>query len=212
MIKDLLRPIKHQIKLAIFKKEWRKHNSHNYTIANSIFTMEKVSVEKNTYGLLNITDYENSLESLSIGNYCCISDNVKFILGGEHHPQYLSNYPFKMHLSEFNAIDDRKSKGPIIIGDDVWIGYGSIILSGVTIGQGAVIAAGSVVTKNVPPYAVYTTNRIIKYRFSPEIIEKLLKLDYNKINYELVKEHIELFYTELNEEILSSPSLLELMS
>lgn len=212
MIKDLLRPIIRHIKLTIFMQKWRKHNIHNYTIANSIFTIGKVSVGKNTYGVLNITDYENSLEKLSIGSYCCISDGVKFILGGEHHSQYLSNYPFKFKLSEFDAIGDRKSKGPIIVGDDVWIGYGSIILSGTTIGQGAVIAAGSVVTKNVPPYAIYTTNKILKYRFSSENIKKLLKFNFNKLDYEFVRDNIELFYTELNEETLKSDKLKEVMS
>lgn len=67
------------------------------------------------------------------------------------------------------------SKGDIVVKDDVWIGYGSIILSGVHIGQGAVIAAGSVVSHDVPPYAIVggVPARLIKYRFSEEMTKKL---------------------------------------
>lgn len=205
MIRFILRPVVRHIKLAVLNAKWRKNNQHNHTVANSIFTIEKVTVGRNTYGLLDITDYENKSEKLIIGNYCCIAENVKFILGGEHHPEFVSNYPFKMYLPVFDAYEDRKSSGPIIIGDDVWIGYGCIILSGVTIGQGAVIAAGSIVAKNVPPYAIYTTNRIIRYRFPQVIIDKLLDIDYSILDLENVKEHIDLFYTSNINELLLNP-------
>lgn len=74
-----------------------------------------------------------------------------------------------------------KSKKPLpIIGNDVWIGFGATVLNGVTIGDGAIIAAGAVVTKDVPPYAIVGGNpaHVIKYRFSKEVVEKLLALQW----------------------------------
>ncbi|NLK24601.1 MAG: CatB-related O-acetyltransferase [Clostridiales bacterium] len=96
---------------------------------------------------------------------------------------------------------DAISKGDIIVRDDVWIGQRAIILSNVNIGQGAVIAAGSVVTKDVPPYAIVggVPAKVIKYRFSPEMIKELLKIDYSKLTDEMIKEHINDFYTELKD-------------
>lgn len=98
------------------------------------------------------------------------------------------------------------SKGPIVIGNDVWIGMDSMILSGVTIGQGAVIAAGSVVTKDVPPYAIVGGNpaKVIKYRFEPQIIDRLLKIEFSNINDRFVQENIAQLYESLNIEIITN--------
>lgn len=89
-----------------------------------------------------------------------------------------------------------------MVGDDVWIGLNAIVLSGVHIGQGAVIAAGAVVTKDVPPYAIVAGNpaRIIKKRFSEEIILKLLTLDYGKIDAQNIKRNIEYLYNEITQD------------
>ena len=97
---------------------------------------------------------------------------------------------------------EAKSKGDIIIKDDVWIGTNAIILSGVTIGQGAIIAAGAVVTKDVPPYAIAGGNpaQIIKYRFEPEIIEKLKKFDYSKLTEEKIQKLGLKLYKEITKE------------
>lgn len=210
MIKTIWLKLKSDIKLVIFKIIWRKRNSHNDTIAKNIFPVEKVSVGKYTYGPLNVSCFGNPNEKLIIGNYCSIAGGGEFVLGGEHHPEYLTNYPFKIYLLP-NDIDDRRTKGPIVVGDDVWIGKNVIILSGVHIGQGAVIAAGSVVAKDVPPYAIYTTNRIIKYRFEQDIIDKLLKVDFSRLDFQFVIEHIEMFYTSDIDKVLSSPELVRFM-
>lgn len=95
---------------------------------------------------------------------------------------------------------DATSKGSIIVDDDVWIGYRATIMSGVHIGQGAVVAAGAVVTKDVPPYAIVggVPARVIKYRFSPEVIEHLLKLDYSKLSDDMIREKIDDLYTSLD--------------
>ena len=100
-----------------------------------------------------------------------------------------------------NEKQEGVSKGNIIVDDDVWIGFRSTILSGVHIGQGAIVAAGSLVTKDVPPYAIVggVPAKVIKYRFSPEMITELLKVDYNQLTEELVKEHIEDLYRDLED-------------
>ncbi|MDY2949120.1 MAG: CatB-related O-acetyltransferase, partial [Lachnospiraceae bacterium] len=90
-------------------------------------------------------------------------------------------------------------KGNILVDDDVWIGYGVVVMSGVHIGQGAVIAAGAVVTKDVPPYSIVggVPAKVIKYRFSAEMIKELMRIDYSSLTEELVKEHIKELYNEL---------------
>ena len=169
-----------------------------------------LTIGKHTYGF-NLSSVEyfcpNNEIKLKIGDYCSIGPDVHFILASEHPYKGISTYPFKVKClgESFEA----KSKGDIVLGDDVWIGLGSIILSGVTIGQGAVVAAGSVVTKDVPPYAIVGGNpaKVIKYRFEPEVIEKLLSFNFKKLDDDIVKELKEKLYQEITkdnvDEILS---------
>lgn len=206
-MKDVINSIKKHIKLRLNQKEWRKQNTHNFTKAINIFPLNKVSVGKKTYGSLKVISYAHPDERLIIGSYCSIADDVEFLLGGEHHPEFLLNFPMKQYYSPENDIDDRRTKGPIVIEDDVWIGKGALILSGIRIGQGAIVAANSVVTKDVPPYAIYTTNKIIRYRFSQEIIQQLLNLDLSKFEFNASEEDIELFYSDNIEEVLKAPMI-----
>lgn len=173
----------------ILAKKWRKNNSNNKTSLGEIIplhenTLRAISVGKETYGPINCYYWEDKNERLIIGNYCSIAAEVTFLLGGNHNYKNISTYPFKVF--HFGASKEAETKGPIIVKDDVWIGFGSTILSGVTIGQGAIVAAKSVVTKDVPPYAIVAGNpaKIIKYRFSEEIIKMLMKIDYEKIQSE----------------------------
>lgn len=170
------------VNLYLFKRKWRNRNSHNMTYAMNIFPIDCVQVGKMTYGPLEVHTWGASNEKLEIGHYCSIAEGVKFILGGNHYYHTFSTYPFKVMVMKEEK--EAWSKGPIVIGNDVWIGMDSMILSGVTIGQGAVIAAGSVVTKDVPPYAIVGGNpaKVIKYRFEPQIIDRLLKIEFSNIN------------------------------
>lgn len=186
------------IKFKKFIHEYRKNNKNNFTIPINFFDIKKVNVGKNTYGNMRVMDYGTKYEKLEIGAYCSIADNVTFLLGGEHPYKNISTYPIKNKLIDGSA--ESMSKGKIVISDDVWIGYGAIILSGTTIGQGAIIGAGSVVTGNIPPYAIYANGRIIKYRFEEQIISKLLKIDFLKIDESIIKNNIEKFYTEVTAE------------
>lgn len=168
-----------KIKLIFFLYQWRKNNKHNSTKPTCVFPMDKVSVGKYTYGRLDVETYGADNSFLQIGSYCSIARDVRFLLDGEHDYSHISMYPFKVMYGIQKS--EAKSKGPIVVGDDVWIGERTLILSGVTIGQGAVIAAGSVVYKNIPPYAIYGGGRIIKYRFEDEVIKKLLRYNYSSV-------------------------------
>ena len=88
-----------------------------------------------------------------------------------------------------------------MVDNDVWIGYGATILSGVHIGQGAVIAAGAVVTKDVPPYAIVggVPAKVIKYRFEESTIKDLLMIDYTKLTKEMIEQHVNNLYEPLTE-------------
>lgn len=169
------------------------------TKAGNIFPVDKVSIGKHTYGTLNVHCYNQPEEHLSIGAYCSVADNTWFMLGGEHDYKTLMTYPFKNRITK-NEIQEAITKGPIIVEDDVWIGCNCVILSGTHIGQGAVIGAGSVVSGNVPPYAIFAGGRIVKYRFKAEVIEKLLNFDPKLIQWDKVKAKMDVLYTHIDEE------------
>ena len=122
------------------------------------------------------------------------------MLGLDHELHNASTYPFKAKIVKPGSLE-AISKGNITVDDDVWIGFRSTIMSGVHIGQGAVVAAGAVVTKDVPPYAIVggVPAKIIKYRFSPEVIEQLIKLDYSKLTDDMIRKRIDDLYTSLDD-------------
>lgn len=179
-----------------FKKEWQKKNSNNWTYPANIFDSDLVEVGRCTYGRIDIRS--NTKNMLKIGNFCSIADKVTFMLGLDHPTNLISTYPFKNYF--FNGIS-AISKGDIVLDDDVWIGYNVTILSGVHIGQGAIVATGAVVTKDVPPYAIVggVPAKVIKYRFSSEVVEQLMQLDYGKLTNELIHEHEKELYTPIDQ-------------
>lgn len=190
--------ISRYLKLMLFRLKWRKTNKHNHTSVRRVFDISKVNIGNGTYGALNIYTYSNKAERLDIGNYVSISADVKFILGGNHLIDRISSYPYDVFY--FGEIDPSSTKGAIIVEDDVWIGMNAIILSGVRIGQGSVIGAGAVVTKDVPPYAIVVGNpaKVIKYRFSEEIISKLNTINYSSIDASFIQTHHDEFENKLS--------------
>ncbi|MCI8871317.1 MAG: CatB-related O-acetyltransferase [Lachnospiraceae bacterium] len=192
------------VKLIFFRKKWRRINKHNNTTVKKCFDIKKVSVGNGTYGSLMVYDYSDKKESLQIGNYVSISADVKFILGGNHRTSRISNFPFETIYG--NDGDNSYSKGPIIIDDDVWIGINVIILSGVHVGKGAVIASGAVVNKDIPPYAIAAGNpaKIKKYRFDKSLITELEKINYSKINNDFINEHIPMLISDANNKTILS--------
>lgn len=130
----------------------------------------------NCYGL-PLIKHQHPEAVLKIGAYCSFAKNVQIFLGGNHRTDWVTNYPFPAFFSEAKHINDYvNSKGDVIIGSDVWLCENSTILSGVTIGPGAVIANGAIVTKDVAPYSIVGGNpaKHIKWRFDTSIREALL--------------------------------------
>lgn len=191
----------HLVGLYYFKYKWRQLNTHNFTSVSKPFDLKRVRVGKMTYGQLNVMSYHDIDTTLTIGNYCSIAGNVKFFLDGEHCVDTVSTFPFKYYYTDSDEVDN-VTKGSIVVGDDVWIGHSATILSGVTVGQGAVIAAGALVCKDVPPYAIVggVPAKVIKYRVSEKLREKLLKLDFLKFDDNFVKEHIDLLYKTIDDD------------
>lgn len=195
--------LQYRFNLYILRKKWKKLNKHNSTSLSSLANIDLISVGSKTYGDLNVNS-SNNQSKLYIGNYCSIASEVLFLLNSEHPLNNISTYPFKVKV--LSEPSESLSKGDIVVGDDVWIGCRATILSGVHIGQGAVVAAGSVVTKDVPPYSIVggTPAKVIRYRFSEEIINYLLTLDYNQLTDTLVRENVEKFYIDVDNHSLDS--------
>ena len=130
--------------------------------------------------------YPVNNDRLIIGKFCSIACGAKFLFNSANHSmKSLSTYPFPIFFDEW-GLDKMQvasawdKKGDIVIGNDVWIGYEAVILAGVTIGDGAIIGARAVVTKDVPPYTVVggVPARQIKKRFSEQTINELLELKW----------------------------------
>lgn len=134
---------------------------------------------RGSYGTPHIYTWgENA--NLYVGNFCSIATDVRILLGGNHRTDWVTTFPFSVLWPDIagHISGHPQTKGDVIIGHDVWIGQSAAILSGVTIGDGAVVAAHAVVTKDVPPYAIMAGNpgRIVKYRFDEQTIAKLLSI------------------------------------
>ena len=127
---------------------------------------------------------------VNIGSFCSIASNV-IIQEHNHNMKTVSTCDVVGHVLGIKNDNIAVSKGEIVIEDDVWIGSNSVILSGVKIGRGAVIGAGSIVTKYVPKYAIVAGNpaKVIKMRFNDEEISKLEKLKWWEWSYDRIKEN-----------------------
>jgi virginiamycin A acetyltransferase len=123
-------------------------------------------------------------DKLIIGKFCMIASDVTFIMNGANHlTDAITTYPFAIFGNGWeNAMKGKTypSKGNIVVGNDVWIGYNATIMAGVTIGDGAIIGTNSVVTKDVEPYSIVGGNpaKLIKKRFSEDEIKDLLELKW----------------------------------
>jgi virginiamycin A acetyltransferase len=202
MISGIIQRIKSHLHVRKMSNKWRELNKHNSTylqwIPRDDIFFEKVTVGIMTYGPINAVFSYHPDEKLSIGNYCSIGTGTIFMLGSEHPYKGISTFPFKVKC--LGLPHEAQTKGPIILEDDVWVGENVLILSGVKLGKGTVVAAGSVVVKNTPPYSIVGGNpaKVIKYRFNQEIIELLLKTDLSKLTELKIRENIDLFYENVD--------------
>lgn len=192
----MLAIIKRVILKYLIKLKWRKKNSHNSTNASTLFNVNSVKVGNRSYGDLNVHQYDSGAK-LIIGSNVSIASDVHFLLGGEHDYKRLSSWPYQ---SLVYKVEGNWTNYDTIVEDEVWIGYGSTILTGVRIGKGSIIGAKSVVAKDIPPFSVYVGNKVIKKRFSTEIIEKLDKIDFENINHERGDSYERFCMTQITEE------------
>lgn len=143
--------------------------------------------------------YDCEIVNCEIGRFCSIANNV--IIGGAMHPiEWVSTSPVfyagrdsvRKKFQQFNRPSDKKT----FIQNDVWIGNNSLIKQGVTIGHGAIIGMGSVVTKDVPPYEIWAGNpaKLIRKRFDDNVIEKLLKSEWWNLDDTQLKKVSTNFY------------------
>lgn len=190
------------LKKLIKARLWRCRNAHNFTtLAGDNFPLKKVTVGKLTYGPIHAISYGGNSEFLKIGNCCSIADEVTFLLGGGHRLDCVSTYPFRGKLVGDVEV---MTKGPIVLEDDVWIGYGATVLSGVTLGKGSVVGAGALVCKDVPPYAIVAgiPAKVIRYRFDDETRAKLASIDFGKVDAAFACEEIELLECPFDDGVL----------
>ena len=146
--------------------------------------------------------YPINHDKLIIGKFCSIACGAKFLFNGANQTlKSLSTYPFPIFYEEWShgiwADKSWDNKVDIKIGNDVWIGYDAIIMAGVTIGDGAIIATRAVVTKDVPPYTIVggVPAKIIRKRFSDEVIEELLKQKWWDLPNEEILKRIKYIQT-----------------
>lgn len=159
-----------------------------------------VKIKGSKVGAYTYISANTDVENADIGKFCSISDHCRIGMGG-HNTNQISTSPiftevhngtkFQWTKKDTNAAPMKKA----IVGNDVLIGSHSLVLGGVTIGNGAVVAAGAVVTKDVPSYAVVggVPAKVIKYRFSQDIIEKLQEMQWWDWTGEKLRENMELF-------------------
>lgn len=141
--------------------------------------------------------YAYGQERLVIGRYCALATGVRFVMAGANHPMAgVSTFPFEIFGGDWaertlDLVLAAPSRGDTVVGNDVWIGYGAMIMPGVRIGDGAIVAAGAVVSKDVPPYGVVAGNpaRVVRARFDEADVDRLLRAAWWDWPVELVTEH-----------------------
>jgi virginiamycin A acetyltransferase len=182
-------------------------NYRNLCFLKNIITNPNIIVGDYTYydDFENVNNFEKNVkyhfdfigDKLIIGKFCMIAYDVQFIMNGANHlTKSISSFPFAIFGEDWkNAMDGKNypTKGNTEIGNDVWIGFNSIIMPGVKIGDGAIIATNSTVTKNVEPYSIVGGNpaKEIKKRFSKEQIEKLLEIKWWNWEIEKITENVQ---------------------
>jgi acetyltransferase-like isoleucine patch superfamily enzyme len=145
-----------------------------------------------TYGRPKVR-FPESGARLVIGRYGSIADGVEILLGGNHRLDWVTSYPFpalpRLWPKAAGVTGFDTTRGDVVIGHDVWLGSQCMVMSGVTIGHGAVVAARAVVTRDVPPYAIVAGNpaRIVRLRFDEPTVTALLATTW----WDLPKDRIE---------------------
>ena len=161
------------------------------------------------YGQPNFKQWPGgSNASYTCGNFCSIAGNVTVYLGGNHRTDWVTTYPFgHIHTNVFSTRmpGHPATRGDVIVGNDVWIADNVTIMSGVRIGDGAVIACNSHVVRDVPPYSIVGGNpaKLIKYRFTRKQIEQLLTIQWWNWSVQKIDENVHLLCNNNIDEFLA---------
>ena len=169
-----------------------------------------VEVGRFTYGIEHASVLSwGDKNKISIGRFCSVSFGLKLYIGGNHRTDWLSTFPFGHIFTDYinvsPVVGHPASKGEITIGNDVWIGRDVTVLSGVDIGDGAVVAANSTVVSNVLPYTIVGGNpaKLIKDRFAAETVKRLSVLKWWNYPVDVVTEIVPYLCSQ-NDEIIDS--------
>lgn len=180
--------------------------SSNAIVDKTAYIYRGVKAKESKIGAYSYVAANTDIENAEIGKFCSIADNCRIGMSG-HPLQYISTSPIftekrnalqqcwiEKDFFEHKSLDER-----VIIGNDVWIGSHALIKGGVHIGNGACVAAGAIVVKDVPPYAIVggVPAKVIRYRFSPEVIGKLLELEWWNFDESKLKNSIAIFQKDI---------------
>lgn len=167
--------------LPLWRAE-RKARMADFRLRREAFTTERLVMGRCSYGEPLIPTYPGDASWVRVGAFVSIALDVVLLDGGNHRTDWVSTYPFRVMFGLDGAYEDGhpRSKGDVVIGNDVWIGRGARVMSGVTVGDGAVIAGYSVVTKDVRPYAIVagTPAHEIRRRFDDAQVQALLDISW----------------------------------
>jgi len=184
--------------------------SRNVTLTGDI-GKSHISIGRFTYGFETLRVLQwNEGAALRIGSFCSIAEGATIFLGGEHRSDWITTFPFghmfQDELGNVGLEGHPATKGDVVIGDDVWIGGQATILSGISIGCGAIVAANSTVTRDVSPYEIVGGNpaKLIRRRFEPEIISLLIELSWWNLPIESIRELAPTLCSNPDTEILRS--------
>lgn len=182
----------------------------NYSKLKKLRSKGLLKIGRGTYGWqsMQIDYYQgNDDVRVTIGNFTSIGPNIRVITGGIHPIDWISTYPLRKYFNHKDKFKDGmpSTKGDIVIGNDVWIGTEVMILSGVSIGDGAVIMSRSVVTKDVEPYTLVggMPAKLIRKRFDDAIIDKLLELSWWDKSDEEIEHLVDLLSSNKSTALLS---------
>lgn len=208
--------IKFIVKKLLFSYNRYKYNKNNkieksstigkkVTLNNCVFNehsrvAEYASIHNTKVGSYSALGRYSKIVHTKIGKYCAISwDTTINAISHPYNHLTISAFPYVPRVGNF--VKERKQTyQEVIIKNDVWIGANSVIMPGITIGNGAIIGAGAVVTKDVPDYAIVVgiPAKIVKYRFSKDIINRLLELKWWDLDPKIIKENVDLWEGEFN--------------
>jgi len=186
---------RHKEKLTRRKTRLSKKSTKPWYFTNLYLTGENFDIGDYTYGKPKILSWGEGAR-LKIGRFCSISDEVMVFLGGNHRTDWVTTYPFTAFEDEWpeakGIAGHPATKGDVVIGNDVWIGWGATIMSGVTIGDGTAIGARAVVTQDVEPYSIVAGNpaQLIRKRFDDDTIRKLLDIRWWDWPLDRIKDNL----------------------